>query len=173
MKRFRNVTLLLAISFGLGCQTLNLLSALSPSPTPTARPKPTATELIAQAVAPPTELPAAPPTEAPPLMATIKENNLRVRAAPNANAAVVDHLNKGDTVQVVGRTTANDWLQISQPQKPDKGGWIAAQYAQVNGSLDTVPIAQPGQPGALPTSPREQPQPPSQPYPAPPSRAYP
>jgi uncharacterized protein YgiM (DUF1202 family) len=171
MKRFRNVTLLLAISFGLGCQTLNLLSALSPSPTPTARPRTTPTALIAQAVELPTELPAAPPSEAPSLTATIKENNLRVRAAPNANAAVVDHLNKGDNVQVVGRTAASDWLQISQPQKPDKGGWISAPYAQVNGSLDTVPIAQPGQPSALPTSPRVQP--PPQPYPAPSPRAYP
>jgi len=165
MKRFQNVVLFLAISFGLGCQTINLLTALSPSPTPTARPKPTATELIAQVVAPPTELPAAPPAEAPPLTATIKENNLRVRAAPNANAAVVDHLNKGDTVQVVGRTAANDWLQIFQTEKPDKSGWIAAQYAQVNGSLDAVPVAQPGQPGAPPTLPRAQP--PSQSYPPP------
>lgn len=171
MKQFKCMTLLLILSCGLGCQMFNLLSALSPSPTPTARPRATATAPIAQALTLPTEPPAAPPSEAPPVTATIKENNLRVRAAPNTNAAVVDHLNKGDTVEVVGRTAASDWLQIIQPQKPDRGGWISAPYAQVNGSLDIVPITQPGQPSAPPTLPRPQPSPP--PPPPPPSYPYP
>ena len=166
MRRLWYVSLLLVISLGLGCRTINLLTALSPSPTPTARPRATATAPVAQAAAPPTELPAAPPTEPPPpVTATIKEDNLRMRAAPNANAAILDRLNKGATVQVIGRTTANDWLQIFRTQKPDTPGWISAQYAQVNGSLDTVPVVQPGQSGALPTSPPVQP--PSPPYPAP------
>ena len=177
MKRFQYVTLILVISLGLGCRTLNLLTALSPSPTPTARPRATATAPVAQMAAPPTELPVAPPTEPPPpVTATIKQDNLRVRAAPNANAAILDQLNKGVTVQVIGRTAANDWLQIFRTQKPDTPGWVSAQYALVNGSLDTVPVVQPGQSGALPTAPPVQP--PSQPYPVPqpfppPSQPYP
>jgi uncharacterized protein YgiM (DUF1202 family) len=172
--------LLVATSALLACQITNLLSSLSPTPTPTARPRATATAPVAQVIAPPTELPAAPPTELPqPVTATIKENNLRVRAAPNANATIVDRLNKGDTAQIVGRTAANDWLQVFQMQKPEKSGWISAPYAQVNGSLDTIPVMQPGQPGALPTSPPlppppVQPYPPPQPLPPPPtSRPYP
>jgi len=158
--------LLVVTSALLACRTTGLLTSLSPSPTPTARPRATATAPVAQVAAPPTELPAAPPTEPPqPVTATIKEDNLRVRAAPNANAAILDRLNKGDTVQIAGRTAANDWIKVFQMQKPDKSGWISAQYAQVNGSLDSVPVAQPGQSGVLPTSPPVQP--PSQPYPAP------
>ena len=165
MKRI-GALLLIVTSALLACRTTSLLTSLSPSPTPTARPRATATAPVAQAAAPPTELPAAPPTEPPqPVTAKITGDNLRVRAAPNANAAILDRLNKGDTVQIVGRTTANDWLQIFRTQKPDTPGWISASYAQVNGSLDTVPVVQPGQSGALPTSPPVQP--PSQPYPAP------
>ncbi len=165
MKRI-GALLLIVTSALLACRTTSLLTSLSPSPTPTARPRATATAPVAQVAAPPTELPVAPPTEPPqPVTAKITGDNLRVRAAPNANAAILDRLNKGDTVQIVGRTTANDWLQIFRTQKPDTPGWISASYAQVNGSLDTVPVVQPGQSGALPTSPPVQP--PSQPYPAP------
>lgn len=165
MKRV-DALLLVVTSALLACQITNLFTSLSPTPTPTARARPTATAPIAQAVAPPTELPAAPPTEPPqPVPATITGDNLRVRAQPNTNAAIVARLNKGDAVQVTGRTAANDWLQIFQIQKPEVRGWISAQYAQVNGSLDTIPVLQPGQSSAPPASPP--PQPPSQPYPPP------
>jgi uncharacterized protein YgiM (DUF1202 family) len=86
------------------------------------------------------------------------EDNLRVRATPNTSAAILDRLSKGATVQVIGRSAASDWLQILRTQSPDTPGWISAQFAQVNGSLDSVPVAEPGQPPARP---------PSQPYPRP------
>ncbi|MEW5718290.1 MAG: SH3 domain-containing protein [Chloroflexota bacterium] len=168
MKRSQSMILLLAIGLVLGCQITNLLTSLSPlaTPTPTARPRATATELIAQVVAPPIEPSTAPPTEAPqPVTATITGDNLRVRAQPNTNAAIVDRLNKGDSAQIVGRTAANDWLQILRAQTPDTPGWISAQFAQVNGSLDAVPVVEPGQSSPRPTSPLAQP--PAQPYPAP------
>lgn len=179
MKQFQNGVLVFAICLALGCQTLNLLTSRFPgsTPTPTARPKATATVPSAQPVALPSELPAEQPTEPPtPVTATINTDSLRVRAAPNANAAILDRLNKGDTVQVLGRTAANDWLQISPTQKPSTRGWISAQFAQVSGALDTVPVVSAGQPNVVPPVPPGQPPapPPAQPYPAPqPPRPYP
>jgi hypothetical protein len=65
---------------------------------------------------------------------------LRVRAAPNTNAAIVDRLNRGDTVQVVGRNATNDWLQIILPRDPNARGWISAAYADLSAPIQTVPL---------------------------------
>jgi len=163
IRRFQYVILLLAISSGLGCQITNLTALFVPTatPTPTTRPRSTTVAPIPQAVVVPT-IPPPPPTQPPPpVTATITEDNLRVRAAPNTSGAILDRLSRGATVQVIGRLAANDWLQIIQTQKPDTPGWVSAQFVRVNGSLDTVPIVQPGQPGSTPA------RPPSPPYPPP------
>jgi len=104
-------------------------------------------------------------------MGTTKEN-LRVRASPSTSATILDQLNKGDAVEVVGRTAASDWLQIPVPSKPNTLGWVSAQFVTVSGSLDMIPVVQPGAPGAKPTS---QPpvQPPGQPPAQPPGQPYP
>jgi len=135
MKRF---LLLLLVASTLGCQVTNLLSTFSP--TPTARPRPTATPPVARAVAAPE--PTIPPSTQPPppVTATIRGDSLRVRAAPNTNAAIVDRLNRGDTVQVVGRNATNDWLQILLPRDPNARGWISAAYADLSAPIDTLPL---------------------------------
>ena len=174
MKRIQSLGWLALTATLLACQILNLLPTAQPTPTPTERIRATAT-LFARVV----ELPTQPPTEMPtpipqPVNATVKEN-LRVRAAPNANAAILDRLNKGDTVQLLGRTAANDWYFIPLPKNPNERGWISAEFATPSGPIDALPVAQPGQsspvstplpqqPPAQPTSPRPQPQ---LPYPAP------
>jgi len=133
MKRLILLVLLLAST--LSCQLTNVLS-LSATPT---RPRPTATPPIARAVAIPDPTPA-PPTEPPPVAATIRVDSLRVRAAPNTTAAILDRLNRGDTVQVVGRDATGDWLQIRLPRDPNARGWIASAYADLSAPLDTLPV---------------------------------
>lgn len=144
MKRLKKSALLiLLLASTLSCQLTNLLSNFSPTPTPTARPRPTATPPVAQVVAPPAPT-AAPPTAPPqPISGTIRENSSRVRAAPNANAAILERLNKGDTVQVTGRNDSNDWLQIILPRDPNARGWISATLVNLSAPIDTLPLAPP------------------------------
>jgi uncharacterized protein YgiM (DUF1202 family) len=87
-------------------------------------------------------------------MGTAREN-LRVRALPSTSAAILDRLNKGDQFQVVGRTAARDWLQIRLPTNPSAHGWVSAEFVDLTGSLDALPIVQPGAPP--PPTPRRYP----------------
>jgi hypothetical protein len=66
-----------------------------------------------------------------------------VRAEPNTNAAIVDRLNKGDNIQVVGRNASNDWVQIILPKDPNARGWIAATLVNLSAPIDTLPLAPP------------------------------
>jgi uncharacterized protein YraI len=167
-----SVLLLAVVILLLACRVTDVLSAMSATatPVPTARPQPSATPLMAMAAEPPTAIPAAPaaaPTQPPqPISASITGDNLRMRAAPNTSAAIVDRLNKGDAVQVTGKNASGDWLQVFPTQKPSSRGWISAQFAQVNGSLDSIPVVEPGQstaPSAPAVPPAQAPsQPPSQ-----------
>lgn len=136
MKRFALLTLLLAST--LGCQLTNLIANFSPTPT---RPRPTATPPLARAVAVPEPTVPPPPIQSPPpVIATIRGDSLRVRAAPNTNAAILDRLNRGDTVQAVGRNASNDWVQVLLPRDPNTRGWIAAAYVELSVPIDTLPL---------------------------------
>lgn len=134
----RSVILVLLLASILSCQLTNLIANFSPTPT---RPRPTATPPVTRVavaavptVVPPTEPP-------PPVTATIRGDSLRVRAAPNTNAAILDRLNRGDTVQVVGRNATNDWLQILLPRDPNARGWISAAYVELGVPIGTLPLA--------------------------------
>jgi uncharacterized protein YraI len=74
-------------------------------------------------------------------MATAKEN-LRIRVGPSTSAAVMGQLKKGDTVQIVGRSPADDWWQISLPANPNARGWISAEFTLANGPIDSIPVIQ-------------------------------
>jgi len=143
------VIVLLIASQLLACR----LAALLPTATPTATATKTRTPPVARLVAPPVVEPTTTPVPQP-VRATVTEN-LRVRSAPSTTAAILGRLNKGDTVQIVGRTAANDWWQILLPTNPNARGWIAAQFTEVSGPVDAVPIVQPPRP----------PTPPAYPYP--------
>lgn len=133
----RSAILVLLVVGTLSCQFTNLLANFSPTPT---RPRPTATPPVARVVTAP-EPTVPPPTQPPPpVTATIRGDSLRVRAAPNTNAAIVDRLNRGDTVQVVGRNATNDWLQIILPRDPNARGWISTAYAELGVPIETLPL---------------------------------
>ncbi len=128
-----------------------------PSPTPV----PPATRTKAPTAPPPVvELPTpllVQPTPVPVPVNAVATDNLRVRAAPSTSAAIVDHLNKGDTVQILGRTAANDWWQIALPTKPDARGWISAQFAPANAPVDSIPVVGANAPNAPPVANSTQP----------------
>ncbi|MCI0478115.1 MAG: SH3 domain-containing protein, partial [Anaerolineales bacterium] len=112
MKRSKFFVLLLTSVLIVSCQLTDLVSVFAPTATPTARPRPTATPPVAKIIASPPAPTLPPPTAPPqPVPGTIRENSSRVRAEPNTNAAILDRLNKGDKIQVVGRSPSNDWVQ--------------------------------------------------------------
>ncbi|NIO70086.1 MAG: SH3 domain-containing protein [Anaerolineae bacterium] len=95
----------------------------------------------------PTEAPTATPTPLPPtdtpapsrLIAIVTASALNVRTGPSMAYPIVGGLSLGDSVEVVGKNTTGDWLQIAHPSGSDDQGWIAAAYADLTGSLAAVP----------------------------------
>jgi hypothetical protein len=71
-------------------------------------------------------------------------DNLRIRAAPSASAAILGQLPKGQSARVVGRTVASDWWQIVLPADATKRGWVFAELAAAGGPVDQVPVVLPG-----------------------------
>lgn len=139
----------LLVVFGLlACQLDSLLSATAPTATSTRAPTATRTVIptvpVAVAIVP--TAPPAPTVTPAPIVATITTDNLRVRSAPSTSGAIVDKLNKNDKIQVVGKNVAGDWLQIPLPSNPNSRGWISAQFAQLSGPLDSLPVVGPGAP---------------------------
>jgi TolB protein len=76
---------------------------------------------------------------------------LNVRAGPGTAYPIVGGLSLDDSVEVVGKDAAGDWLQIVCPAGEGQG-WIAAAYADLTGSLTAVPEASaPPLPSPTPT----------------------
>lgn len=89
---------------------------------------------------PTSNLSAALPTPIPGAAQAIVTDALRVRGAPNTDAAIVGRLNKGDSVQILARTADNTWWQIAFPDANNRA-WISAQYTQLLDPVDGLPIA--------------------------------
>lgn len=139
----------LFIAFALlACQLDSLMQATAPTATNTRAPTATRTVIptapVAVAILP--TVPPAPTDTPAPIIATITVDSLRVRSAPSTSGAIVDKLNKNDKIQVVGKNVAGDWLQIPLPSNPNSRGWISAQFAQLSGPLDSIPVVGPGAP---------------------------
>ncbi|CAG0946304.1 Alpha-amylase [Anaerolineae bacterium] len=83
---------------------------------------------------------AATPTPIPgAVQATITTDGLRVRNGAGTSFPSIGSLKKGDIVQILARTSDNEWWQIAFPDA-QKRGWIASQYAELLDPLDGVPM---------------------------------
>ena len=68
---------------------------------------------------------------------------LNVRSGPGMAYPIMGGLSLGDAVEVVGKNAAGDWLQIAyngQGEFSGQGGWIAAAYVDLSGSLAAMPV---------------------------------
>jgi len=71
---------------------------------------------------------------------------LRVRALAGTAGDVVGGLDALTPVQIIGRTAANDWLEIiapddtATPAGAELRGWVMAQFVDVFINLQTVPV---------------------------------
>jgi len=129
-----------------------LFAACQPSPTatPTAAPMPTATPTSAPTATPeatatsaPTALPpsptatAAPPTATPPPPLATTKIIVNVRAGPSAAFAILGKLPRGTTKEILGKSADSQWWQIDFE---GKAGWIAADFTNVRGGTNNVPV---------------------------------
>ncbi len=68
-----------------------------------------------------------------------------IRSGPNTSYDVIDHLNTGETVDVIGRSDAqSNWLLID---RNGQRGWVAFFTVTVHGETNNLPIVQPETPG--------------------------
>lgn len=102
------------------------------APSPTLTPRPTQTP-----TPPPTQTPTSSPTPAPD--AVVLAETLNLRDGPGTIYARVGVLRKGDPLDVLARTQAQDWLSVITPN--GSRGWVAANLVQLNIPLSQIPVA--------------------------------
>jgi hypothetical protein len=83
---------------------------------------------------------APPPTgpDQPRLQATAREYPF-VRRGPGINFAAVQNLQRGQRVEVVGRSADRLWLRIVLPTNASERGWVSADLLAVEGDVNSVP----------------------------------
>lgn len=95
----------------------------TPTLAPTLTPAPTGTPPI----------PTATPTLIP-ISATLK-NQVNVRKEPNSESEILELLNFGSEVMIVGRTEEGDWLAINRLNQAVTFGWIKAEFVSISEDL--------------------------------------
>lgn len=82
------------------------------------------------------------PTPAPPEVVGQVEatSAINVRAAPSTEAEIIGALYVGQTVEVVTVSQDGDWWQIELTEAPDQEAWVAAEFVEFAGEIETVPI---------------------------------
>lgn len=106
--------------------------------TPTFTPTPAPTDTLSPtATPPPTPTPTPTPIPAVP-DAVVGGQGSEVRAGPGAEYDIIAQAQPNELLQVTGRNTGGDWLEVV---KPDGGrGWISILRLRVNILLDQVPL---------------------------------
>jgi SH3-like domain-containing protein len=78
-------------------------------------------------------------------------DSLLVRALPGSAGAILNSLPALTPVHIIGRTAANDWLQITTAD--GIGGWVMAEFLDININLVGVPVTAGAALDATPTLP--------------------
>lgn len=80
---------------------------------------------------------ALPPAAIPDGRVVFMESTLRLRATPSTTSAILDLLESGTHLRIIGRTPDHDWLEVQTPDY--QVGWVATEYVAVFIDLDHVP----------------------------------
>jgi len=130
---------------GLALVTLLLVGCGAPAATPTpdrvatrvAEAKAIAATLTSEAptaiptaIATDTPVPTATPTPTPLPDAVVIVTTLNVYAGPGTDHSILDTLNQGDELFVVGQFSSCSWLKVITPQETE--GWVSGDKAYVN-----------------------------------------
>jgi Tol biopolymer transport system component len=137
----RNTVFVIILALG-----ILALSACGAAPTATPTPKPTAPAtptVPPTATLPPTPTPV-PPTPVPPTPTSIPPQatttqTVNVRQGPGTNFAIAGKMPQNTSAVILGKNEDGKWLQVAFPDAAHPG-WIAAAFATVTGSVDTLPV---------------------------------
>ena len=124
--------------------TLRPTLTVTSSPTVVSTPKPTDTPTTTPTVLPEdlpatsTPAPTNTPTQTPRPKVDSATASVNLRAGPGTSYPVVGGLEKGDAVQIVGKTSDGQWYRVKLT-----GGtvaWVASSYIQVETDSGTIPV---------------------------------
>lgn len=140
--KFLLITLLMAVVIS----SCNLPSGETPTDTPVP---------ITDTPAPPTQTPlptdTPPPTNTPPPTftftpsvptVTTRDQPVNCRFGPGVAWLATSALQLGQSSQIVGKNSTNEWWYIQDPLNPGRNCWVAASVTLASGNLANVPIVQ-------------------------------
>jgi len=93
-----------------------------------------------------TSRPTGVPTRTPaPLegMRALALSTLTVRAGPGTDFISLGIARRGAELEVVGKNSEEDWLEISYPPRSRLRGWVSADGVELEGSVASLPMATP------------------------------
>jgi hypothetical protein len=116
-----------------------VIPTVTPGPTDTDTPEPTATEEPATATPEPTE--GTPEATATTVVDTLTVDvGANVRSGPSVDYPVVANLAAGDTATVLGKDTSGTWFAIETTRTSSGQAWIAGLVTTFDGDVAALPI---------------------------------
>lgn len=70
--------------------------------------------------------------------ASVRVNNLNLRAGPSTNYNVLTKLGVGEVLNVIGRNEATTWYQVKRINGGN--GWVSADYVEPNGDCSRAAV---------------------------------
>jgi hypothetical protein len=106
----------------------------TPTSTPTLAPTATATITLT-----PTPIPTATPVE---LNLKVIKELVNCRSGPGVVFELINELDQGQNVRVVGRNADSTWWYIRDPGNPGGKCWISSDVSEISGNTSELPIGQ-------------------------------
>jgi hypothetical protein len=114
----------------------NVSTPIPPTSTPTFTFTPTATTT---ATPTPTRQPTATPVE---FTLKMSRELVNCRSGPGVVFELINELDQGQTVRVIGRNDTTTWWYIRDPGNPGGKCWISADVSEIDGDGEQLPIIQ-------------------------------
>ncbi|MEW6405803.1 MAG: SH3 domain-containing protein [Chloroflexota bacterium] len=127
----------------------------SPSlPSPPTTPSSTEPQTLPLSTVPPPTLPFQLPTYTPtftPSIATVRPKSTLVncRFGPGTVYTLIGELKEGQSARVTGTDINGEWYYIDDPGNPHGQCWVSADFVEVTGNINDLPIIQPPAPSVI------------------------
>jgi hypothetical protein len=90
------------------------------------------------------ELPTLTPTSTPNVfLASPKEQPVNCRFGPGIAYAVIGALILGRQAEIIGRNQDSSWWYVRNPSDPSTSCWLSAEFVQVVGDVQALPVVNP------------------------------
>jgi hypothetical protein len=88
----------------------------------------------------PTQVPSSTPSIT---LASAREQPVNCRFGPDVSYTIVGALNPGRQAEVIGKNPDITWLFVRNPSDPSNSCWLSADYINVEGNVDLLPVVGP------------------------------